>query len=282
VRDWNVEKIAALLCAAGRTALRHYESPEASFKADRSIVTAADKEIEALLAVEFDRPEEGAYLIGEETCATRDEKYIARALTDVAWIVDPIDGTAPYAAHVPTWGISIGYAEGGVVTEGAIFLPVTGEIFVTDGARVLYACDPRRQTAFDRASLGDLPVRRRPLDDAGLVAITQAIAKRGKFDARNSVHALSCAVMPMPYLCLGRYLAYIGTLCLWDFAGGLAIVKKCGFTTRFLGGGAVTGKIADDCRLEAGGLARWAARDHIIFAPSEEVADFVAARATDR
>ncbi len=277
MRTWDVEKIVALLAASGRAALRHYESPEVSYKADRSIVTQADREIEARCAVDFDRPSEGAYLIGEETCASRDDAYIEGALAGTAWIVDPIDGTAPYAHHLPTWGHSIGYAEGGVIAEGAIFLPVTGEMFATDGPRVLYACRPGGPGAWDFSSLDDLPVKKRARDDGGIVAITQAIAKRGVFEARNPVQALSCAVMPMAYLCLGRYLAYIGTLSLWDFAGGLAIARKCGFLTRFLGGGEVAGRILDDCRADAGGLARWAARDHIIFAPSEEVAGFVAA-----
>jgi len=282
VKAWDAEEAAALLVASGRVAMRHYETPSASFKADRSVVTQADTEIEALLGAELDRPNEGVFMIGEETCSSRDEKYIEGALAGRAWIIDPIDGTAPYAHHVPTWGISIGYAEGGVIAEGGIFLPVTGEMFVTDGPRVRYACCPGGERAWDLSALGDIAITKRPLDDGGLIAISQTIAKHGTMDVANPVHALCCAVVPMTYLCLGRYLAYVGILNLWDFAAGLAIVRACGFVTRFLGGGDVTGRIRADCRIGVGGLARWLARDHIVFAPSDEIAEFVAAKAARR
>lgn len=280
VKSWDVDKVAALLAAAGRVALRHYDAPAVSFKSDRSVVTQADREIEALLAAEFDRPAEHTYMIGEETCAARSEAYIEAALAGSAWIVDPIDGTAPYASHVPTWGISIGYAEGGIIREGGIFLPVTGELFITHGAQALYASRPGGPAAWDFSVLDDLPAARRGRDEGGLIAITQAIAKYGTFDAVNPVHALSCAVMPMTYLCLGRYLAYIGTLRLWDFAAGLAICRACNFTARFLGGGEMKGRIREECHTEPGAEARWSARDHVIFAPCEDTADFIAAAAS--
>ncbi len=278
---WNFERIVCLLKEAGGVALSHYDSPAWSLKDDRSIVTEADKAIESLFAAEFDRPSEGSLMIGEETSDLKSEQYVRDALAGTAWIVDPIDGTAPYSHHVPTWGISIGFAERGILKEGAIFLPATGEMFVTDGPNVLYACCPRERDAWNFSHFTALPVRKRELNDGGMISITQGMAKRGKIRVHNPVHALCCAVMPLPYLCMGRYLAYIGTLKVWDYAGGFPIIQKCGFTARFLNGEKMTGRIIDDCHAQAGGHARWRARDHIIFAPSEEVADYVAAHSSE-
>lgn len=281
MKNWDVEKVVFLLVESGREALRHYDSPSVSLKEDRSIVTQADKAVEALLAREFDRPSEGARMIGEETSASMDEAYIEGALSETAWIVDPIDGTAPYSHHVPTWGISIGFAEGGAIKEGGIFLPVTGEIFVTAGPRVLSACQPRWRAAADFAPLGDMPVKRCRLDDAGLVSISQGLAKRGKINLRNPVQALCCAVMPIPYLCIGRYMAYVGTLKLWDYAAGLAIIRNCGFAARFVGGGEMTGRVEEDCVTRKSGQSRWSARDDIIFAPSSDIADHIASQISE-
>ncbi len=96
MRTWNVEEVLRLLDESARIALHYFDAPEREFKQDRSIVTQADKEIEGMLGKEFDRPEDGVYLIGEETVETKDEQYLSRALKGSTWIIDPIDGTSSY------------------------------------------------------------------------------------------------------------------------------------------------------------------------------------------
>ena len=276
MNTWDVKRVVSLLVESGHIALSHYDSPSWQLKQDRSIVTEADKAVEALLAAEFDRPADGVHMIGEETIASRDEKYMQGALTGTTWIVDPIDGTAPYSHHIPTWGVSIGFAEEGVIKEGGIFLPATGEMFVTNGPQVLYSSCAGGRNSWNFSSLGELPRKERALNDGGMISISQGMAKHGVMEVKNPVQALCCAVMPLAYLCMGRYLAYVGALYVWDYAAGLAILKKCGMVARFRGGGEMTARLVDDCQLEADGIARWRARDDIIFAPSNEVADFVA------
>ena len=49
---------------------------------------------------------------------------------DRTWFfVDPLDGTANFKAGIPFWAISIGFVKNGVVEEGIISLPYTGETF---------------------------------------------------------------------------------------------------------------------------------------------------------
>ncbi len=50
----------------------------------------------------------------------------------VRWIVDPIDGTANFAAGLTYFGTSIGVELDGEVVAGAISVPFTGEVFVAD------------------------------------------------------------------------------------------------------------------------------------------------------
>ena len=128
---WKIDTVLALFREAGEIALRYYDDPPLEIKADHTPVTQADREIEALFAARFDRPAEALYLIGEETVDRRDEAYISAALAGECFVVDPIDGTAPYAAGVPLWGISLGYMRGGMLTEGAICLPARDEAFLT-------------------------------------------------------------------------------------------------------------------------------------------------------
>lgn len=267
MRDWNAKDVAELLRECGRVAMEHYDNPAWELKADRSIVTVADKAIENFLGQEFDRPAEGVFMIGEETAATHDDTYWEGALNQTAWIVDPIDGTAPYAHHIPTWGVSIGHMRGGRIDEGGIFLPATGELFVTDGDALLVQSPGR--------PLEPLEIHRRALGDDGMVALPQSLAKQGRINLRNPIQALCCAVMPLAYLCAGRYLAYVGNLYLWDFAAGIAMVEKAGFVAKTLDGAPMTLRPAADCRPGEPGIHRWKSRSEIVFAPDHAIADFI-------
>lgn len=45
------------------------------------------------------------------------------------WVVDPIDGSANFARNIPHFAISVGVMEHGIPTAGAIYNPVTRELF---------------------------------------------------------------------------------------------------------------------------------------------------------
>ncbi len=226
MHDWSRPAVAALLAECGRIALAHYERPRVSVKDDRSVVTEADRQIEGLLAAELDHPSQGSWLIGEETVASKDESYLQAALAARAWVVDPIDGTAPYSHHIPTWGISVGLARSGRLEQGAILLPATDELFVSEGDRVYYGRGGGGASPSDAADITDLARGGDALDEHGIIAITQEMAKWGRVDLPNQVQALGTAVLPLSYLCLGRYEGYIGRLKLWDFAGALPLLAQ--------------------------------------------------------
>ncbi len=277
MRDWNKEAVIGLLVECGRIGLAYYDDPGREFKSDRSLVTAADRAIEERLTEVLHDPPGGSYLIGEETAADLSEQDVDGAFANVAWIVDPIDGTAPYAHHVPTWGISIGMMKEGVLEEGAIFLPATGEVFVSDGDRVYHGVSGAHRD-WDFSGIGEIEVKVRSLDDGGMIALTQSIAKGAPIALPNPVQALCCAVMPLPYLCLGRYLAYVGSLKLWDIAGGLALLLKCGLSAKLLTGEPICERVSGDIYfLEPGHPRRWSTKGPAIFAPTEEIADKIGA-----
>jgi len=92
-------------------------------KADGSLVTLADKAVEArlreMLAQHF--PEHS--ILGEE------EGYTANAAGETGsgrWILDPIDGTHGFARGVPIWAALIAYEQDGVVQVGVASAPALG------------------------------------------------------------------------------------------------------------------------------------------------------------
>jgi myo-inositol-1(or 4)-monophosphatase len=269
---WNKETITRLLVEAGEIAARVKRDLRFELKADRSIVTPADKEIEALFARELERPSEGTYLIGEETVEAKGEPYLRAAMEHEAYVVDPIDGTAPFAHQLPNWGISVGRMERGALTDGAVFLPECGggEIVLSEGSAVLQGT--RRGSRWDWK---ELEPARGPLNAYGLIAITQGIAKRGKVMLPNPVMVLGAAVVPLIGLLQERFLAYIGSVKLWDIAGSLPLILRKGFSVTVMESGErreVSERVeARTYHLEPNSPKRWALRsDLVICWPDEE------------
>ena len=58
-----------------------------------------------------------------------------RCAASRVWVVDPLDGTREFGERREDWAVHIGLAIDGVPVTGAVALPATRQIFVTDDAR---------------------------------------------------------------------------------------------------------------------------------------------------
>ena len=271
MKKWDIQKLLPLLRECGETALKYYDNPPIEIKADKSIVTAADKAIEERLAEEFDRPDEGIYLIGEETVKSRSEDYIQKALRGTAWIVDPIDGTAPYSAHLPAWGISVALMENCVIQEGAIYLPPQNDCLITDGKKVLRCKDVRGSGEFEVFDF-----KPHPLTDDGIISISQYCAKNSRFTMSNQVFAWSGCVASFYNLFIGKIMAYIASLKLWDIAASLAILERSPMIARHHKGKNLSVKVDNSVfDLEADSPTRWKLHNYAVAAPDDKTIDFV-------
>ena len=96
-----------------------YKSKEAT-----DPVTEADLKVEEYLRAEISRefPDHG--IVAEESAEARVDD------ADFMWALDPLDGTANFAAGVPLYAVSIGLLHEGVPVVGSLFLPST---FAGDG-----------------------------------------------------------------------------------------------------------------------------------------------------
>jgi histidinol phosphatase-like enzyme (inositol monophosphatase family) len=92
----------------------------AELKADRTLVTRADKNAELAIREFLERevPEHG--ILGEEFGESRgDGRH--------RWILDPIDGTASFVRHVPLFGTLIALERDGLPAVGVIGCHAAGE-----------------------------------------------------------------------------------------------------------------------------------------------------------
>jgi len=116
--------VAAMIAAAqaaGEIAMKYYRSGfDVTIKADQTPVTQADREAEQAIKGVLGRALPDYGFLGEE--------FGEEGPKDRRFIIDPIDGTKNFIRRIPIWAVLIGLEEGGQVTAGVVFNPVSGEM----------------------------------------------------------------------------------------------------------------------------------------------------------
>ncbi len=118
-------QLAEVVSAAGALALDMFRAGIRTWtKDDSSPVTEADLAVDRFLhdALSAIAPQWG--WLSEETADNE-----ARLASRRVWIVDPIDGTRGFMSGAPDWAVSAALVEDGTPIIGALFAPVTGELF---------------------------------------------------------------------------------------------------------------------------------------------------------
>ncbi|MGC9468437.1 MAG: inositol monophosphatase family protein [Anaerolineae bacterium] len=123
---YDTRLINEIMRQAGDIALGHFLDVEPTWKENLTYVTQADLAVQAFLHDAFQRhfPRDG--FIAEENDMRRQPRSGTRY-----WVVDPIDGTAAFAAGLPVWGVGVGLVEEGQPLAGFFCAPVVGDLFYT-------------------------------------------------------------------------------------------------------------------------------------------------------
>ena len=124
--------LAAAVREAGALALTTFRGqPKNWIKGKSSPVSEADLAVDALLRERLIGIRDAGWL-SEET-----DDDPARLQRAEVWVVDPIDGTRAHLAGSPDWTISVALVKSGRPVIGALYAPVTDELFFSiagDGA----------------------------------------------------------------------------------------------------------------------------------------------------
>jgi myo-inositol-1(or 4)-monophosphatase len=119
------DHVAMAVRQAGSLALQTFRgNPKSWIKGKSSPVSEADLAVDALLRERLLALRDAGWL-SEET-----EDDPARLGRKEVWVVDPIDGTRAYLAGSPDWTISVALVSGGRPVLGALYAPVTDELFL--------------------------------------------------------------------------------------------------------------------------------------------------------
>ncbi|TCM20749.1 fructose-1,6-bisphosphatase/inositol monophosphatase family enzyme [Novosphingobium sp. PhB165] len=87
-------------------------------------VTAADRESEEILAGRLAALIPGAGIVGEEAVHA-DPALLSRLGSGACWLIDPLDGTANFAAGQGPFGLLVALVEDGLPVGGWIFDPLS-------------------------------------------------------------------------------------------------------------------------------------------------------------
>jgi fructose-1,6-bisphosphatase/inositol monophosphatase family enzyme len=224
----DVEKVAALIAEVAAAEIqprfRRLAAHEQREKGPGDIVTIADERAEAALTPSLMALVPGSIVIGEEAAA-KDPKLVERLLHDqVAWIVDPVDGTANFAEGKPDFVSMVALVRGDELIASWIHLPMTGHTAIAErGAGA----------TFDGARIPKLSPAAGELSGVVGVGKFSAPSLHPRADALRrqikQVKSLRCA--GLDYLRLARgemdFLLF-GRAWPWDHAPGALVVAEAG------------------------------------------------------
>ena len=189
-------------------------------KEETDPVTEADLKVEEYLRGEISRefPDHG--IVAEESA----EAVVRDA--DFMWALDPLDGTANFAAGVPLYAVSIGLLYKGIPVVGSLFLPSTfagdGVYHARVGGGAFVEGDPLRVVS------SPLP---QPSGLSGFPAsYGRAFSfKREKGKGLGEMRIMGSIACEMVLVASGvfQYSLFTGSH-IWDVAAGVVLVREAG------------------------------------------------------
>ena len=215
-------------------ALGYFETElEHEIKDDKSFVTKADRDTEAIIIETLKAKFPDHAFLGEESGETGSK-------SEYLWVIDPIDGTSNFVNGVPVWGVSVALVKNNEPICGVIINPVMnllvhaerGKGLWCNGAR-LQASTQGKDTAMISAGVGQGP----GIKDK-LLAIFRENPKYLK-----SYRYLGSAVLELELVARGGTEGFISLgLSKWDYAAGALLVQE--------GGGMITDLRGNPWKLE--------------------------------
>lgn len=230
----DTRRLAAILAETAQTEVmpRFRNLPEGAVRGKnsaRDLVTDADEAAERLIAARLAKLHPGAVLIGEEASARNPALLNMLVDADLAFLIDPIDGTRNYVAGLPLFGMMIAACHRGDVIAGVIYDPVSRDSALAvrgEGAWMEYENGKQIQLAV--AS----PVP--PEDMDGLIstgALPQPLrtAVNSNLARLGSTASLRCAAHEYRMLAAGHcHVALYNQLTAWDHAAGWLLHREAG------------------------------------------------------
>lgn len=214
---------------AGEIIRQRWDKPrDIHFKGRIDIVTDTDVAVEDFLRKRLGELLPKAAFVGEEGSSDAAKGHEMDKAGELAWVVDPLDGTTNFAHKLPFVATSIGLYHKGRVRLGVIYNPVMDELFhAAENAGAFCNDQPMQVTA-----TSDLE---RCVAATGFpYSIRENIAPvmhclQTTLTHCRALRRYGAAALDLAYVAWGRLdLFYEGYLHPWDTAAGWLLVQEAG------------------------------------------------------
>jgi myo-inositol-1(or 4)-monophosphatase len=192
-------------------------------KSDGSLFTEADMASQAALVSGLrevlDYP-----VLGEEMADEQQRALWLEANESGLWCIDPIDGTSNFVNGLPYFAVSVGLVRGGRSVLGAVYDPMSDEMFYAEQGCGAYLNGVRlpikTHTPLFRHAMAAVDLKRLSKDLARELAAAPPFASQRNFGA---------STLDWCYTAAGRFDLYLhGGQKLWDYIAGALILEEAG------------------------------------------------------
>jgi fructose-1,6-bisphosphatase/inositol monophosphatase family enzyme len=215
---------------------QHLAAGEVHEKAPGELVTIADQESERLLTTGLMRLLPGSVVVGEEAVAA--DPQVLRHLDDAGpvWLVDPVDGTANFAAGREPFAVMVALLRDGETAAGWILDVVGDRLAVAEIGSGAFVDGERVRTRGDAPAAKEL---------CGAV-MTRYLPDDMRFEVAQRAEGFG-AVLPGRH-CAGyeypavvddtQQFSFFWRILPWDHVPGSLLVREAGGAVRHVDGGA--------------------------------------------
>lgn len=189
---------------------------------EHNLVTEWDRKAEEVIIGAIQEHFPSHAFLGEES-GRSGEKQEA-----ICWIIDPIDGTVNYAHGIPLFAISIAATFQGEVLAGAVYDPVSRELFTAEKGMGAYLNGKRLKVSATQLLDSAIAATGLPynVNENPLSCLDHLItfAKIG-----IPIRRMGAAALDLAYVAAGRYdFFWEVSLKPWDFAAGKLLIEEAG------------------------------------------------------
>ncbi|ASW56745.1 inositol monophosphatase family protein [Plantactinospora sp. KBS50] len=233
-----LDEVSALLREVAGSAVlplfRRLDAADIEEKAPGELVTVADREAERLIGARLRELLPGSAVVGEEAVAQRPELLRDLSGEGYVWLVDPVDGTANFAAGRRPFALMVALLRAGELIASWILDPLAEDLAVARlGTPTL---------------LNGVPVRpgghRPPLEEVRGVAATRFLPARLRAEVAAGGHRLGelldgqhCAGREYLDMLTGaQQFVLFWRILPWDHAPGVLLVRCAGGVARHFDG----------------------------------------------
>lgn len=231
------------------------------------LVTEADEAAELVITAGLLRRFPGAAIVGEEATSADPSRLQLLADAELAFVVDPVDGTANFAAGLPLFGVMAAAIARGQVVAAVIHDPVCDDTALALRGRGAWVetADGKRSELRVAAPVpaaemtGNVSWRYLPEAQRGLVCANLP-RLGGSWDYRCAAHEYRMA-------CAGHcHLLFFNRLLPWDHAPGWLLHQEAGGYSARLDGTPYTPLRTDGGLICAPDRASWQAVRDVLLA----------------